>query len=101
VPEPPAPAPAAAPSAPAAATGADDDLSRILNVTPQIVDILHTAGIHSYRELAAADPAHLKELLEAAGLQSVDASTWPQQGRFAAGGKWKQLQNLQNRLAAP
>jgi hypothetical protein len=75
-------------------------MSKILNVTPQIVDILHTAGIHSYRELAAADPAHLKELLEAAGLQSVDPSTWPQQGRFAAGGKWKQLQNLQNRLAA-
>ncbi|MEP7356141.1 MAG: helix-hairpin-helix domain-containing protein [Anaerolineales bacterium] len=99
--ETPSAAPAAAvAAAPAAPSGADDDLSRILNVTPQIVEILHGAGIHTYRELAAADVAHLRQLLEAASLSAVDPSTWPQQGRFAAGGKWKQLQNLQNRLAA-
>ena len=88
------------PAQPDAAPSEPDDFLRILNVTPQIVDILSAAGIHTYRELAAADPAHLRQLLEAAGLSGVDPSTWPQQGRFAAGGKWKQLQNLQNRLAA-
>jgi predicted flap endonuclease-1-like 5' DNA nuclease len=103
-PKAPAAAPAAPPPAPAAVTpaptGDGDDLSKILNVTPQIVGILNGAGIQTYRELAAADPNHLRELLEDAGLGSVDPSTWPQQGRFAAGGKWKQLQNLQSRLAA-
>jgi len=52
---------------------------------------MQAAGILTYRQLAGASIDHLKEILAAAGASGVDPSTWPQQGRFAAGGKWKIL----------
>jgi predicted flap endonuclease-1-like 5' DNA nuclease len=104
-PEPPAaaapePAPAAAATAapeatpaPAAATldESADDFSRLYGIDAAATAALQGAGIVTYRQLSAASIDHLKEILAGAGQADTDPGTWSQQGRFAAGGKWKQL----------
>ena len=86
--EAPAPMPTAAAVEPA---GQSDDFSRLYGPDATAIAALHSAGILTYRQLAGASIDSLKEILSAAGGSGVDPSTWPQQGRFAAGGKWKQL----------
>ena len=80
-------------TAPAAAqpAGESDDFSRLYGPDAAAIAALHGAGILTYRQLAAASIDSLKEILSAAGVSGIDPSTWPQQGRFAAGGKWKIL----------
>ena len=82
----PTPTPAAAEPA-----GESDDFARLYGPDAKAIAALHAAGILTYRQLSGASIDSLKEMLSAAGESGVDPSTWPQQGRFAAGGKWKQL----------
>jgi large subunit ribosomal protein L27 len=77
-----------------------DDLKKIEGIGPKISEIFNEAGINTYAELAAASEDKLKEILTDAGSRyaSKNPSTWPQQAKLAADGKWDELKELQDKL---
>ncbi len=89
----PGPVKAAAPAPPAAAEPprGPDDFTRLYGPDAAAIAALQAAGIQTYRDLAAANAVNLRQILADAGQPGLDPATWPQQARFAAGGKWKQL----------
>lgn len=88
----------AAAVAPAAAT--DHDLTRIEGIGPKIQEMLRAAGIDTWAQLADAEEATLRSILDAAGtrFRVHDPATWPQQAALAAEGAWDDLRELQGRL---
>ncbi len=83
-----------------AAKAKKDNLTKIEGIGPKINEILNGGGIHSFEQLAAAKPADIKKLLEAAGprFKMHDPGSWPRQSKLAADGKWKELEKLQDEL---
>ncbi len=77
-----------------------DDLKKIEGVGPKISELLTNAGMGTFQAVADADPAAIKEILVAAGsrYQMHDPTTWPQQAKLAAEGKWDELKTLQDEL---
>lgn len=77
-----------------------DDLKKIEGIGPKIAEVFAAAGIDSFVKLAAAEVERLKAILEQAGPQfaSHDPSTWPQQAKLAAEGKFDELKALQDQL---
>jgi hypothetical protein len=82
----------------AAPPAAPDDLAVIEGIGPKIAALLHDAGITTFAELAATDPARLEALLKEADLRLADPGSWPEQARLAAAGDWDALQSLQDSL---
>ena len=79
-----------------------DNLQIIEGIGPKIEDILKKAGINTWAALAATKSDDLVKTLEAAGsnYRIHDPSTWPQQAKLAAEGKWEELVNFQKSLGA-
>jgi predicted flap endonuclease-1-like 5' DNA nuclease len=75
-----------------------DDLTVLEGIGPKINSLLQEAGIQTFAQLAAADLAQVKALLEANGLPFIDPGSWPEQAGLAAAGKMDDLQALQGRL---
>jgi predicted flap endonuclease-1-like 5' DNA nuclease len=77
-----------------------DDLKKIEGIGPKIEQILHESGIRTFAQLSQTEPAHIMELLRAAGpqFQIHDPGTWPDQARLAAQGKWDELKVWQDEL---
>jgi heat shock protein HslJ/predicted flap endonuclease-1-like 5' DNA nuclease len=77
-----------------------DDLKRIEGIGPRIEGILNDAGITTFAALSAVTAERLREILNAADLRGSfgDPTSWPEQARLAAEGKWAELQDMQNRL---
>jgi predicted flap endonuclease-1-like 5' DNA nuclease len=75
-----------------------DDLRKIAGIGPKIQSTLQAAGIQTYAQLAAADPADLKQILVDAGIRLGNPTTWPEQANLAAAEKWDQLKELQETL---
>ena len=75
-----------------------DDLKKIEGIGPKIENILNQNGIFTYGQLAAADPANVREFLSAAKLGSHDPGTWGEQSQLAADGKWDALKKWQDEL---
>jgi len=77
-----------------------DDLTKIEGIGPKIKELLWDSGIHSFAQLAAADPANIKSTLEDAGprFKMHDPGSWPKQAKLAASGKWDELKKLQDVL---
>lgn len=86
--------------APAAASADGDDLTKVEGIGPKINDLLKADGINSFADLAAADVEKIREILKAAGstFASRDPSTWPDQAKLAADGKWDELKKWQDEL---
>lgn len=76
----------------------EDNLQIVEGIGPKIASILHAAGITTFAQLAASDPARLLEIIHAAGLRLGDPTTWPEQARLAAAGDWDGLKRLQDSL---
>ncbi len=95
-----APAAKKAPAKKAAKAAKGDDLKLIEGIGPKIAELYVAAGIDSFAKLADADVAQLKSLLEEAGPQFAahDPTSWPQQARLAAEGKFDELKALQAEL---
>lgn len=94
-------APAAkAPAKKTAKSKGGDDLKKIEGIGPKIAEVFAAAGIDTFAKLADADVANLKTILEEAGSQfaSHDPTTWPQQAKLAAEGKFDELKALQDEL---
>ncbi len=66
--------------APASAPTNSDDLTVIRGIGPVFQTRLNELGIHSYRQLAEADP----ERLEADGIHGADIADWVSQARQLA-----------------
>ncbi len=77
-----------------------DDLTKIEGIGPKIAEIMNAKGIKSFSDLASAEVENLKEILAEAGsrYKSHDPTTWPQQAKLAAEGKWDELKKLQDEL---
>lgn len=76
------------------------NLQRIEGIGPKIVEILNAHGITTFAELAEADVARLRQILQEAGprYRLADPETWPTQARLAADGDWAGFYELQNQL---
>jgi predicted flap endonuclease-1-like 5' DNA nuclease len=84
------------PSAPA-----PDDLKQIEGIGPKLSSVLQAAGITTFAQLAEASTAQLEQILEAADpnlLRLAKPTTWPEQAKLAAEGKWEELAKLQDEL---
>ncbi|MBP6396638.1 MAG: hypothetical protein KA340_02070 [Saprospiraceae bacterium] len=81
---------------------ASDDLTIIEGIGPKIAELLIAAGITDFAQLAASKKSAITDVLSNAGSRYAmhDPTTWPQQAKLAAGGKWEQLKKLQEELKA-
>lgn len=77
-----------------------DDLTVVEGIGPKIQMLLNQYGIRTYRQLADADVARLKEILTTAGPQLAmhDPGTWPSQANLAANDQWDTLKSVQGFL---
>jgi predicted flap endonuclease-1-like 5' DNA nuclease len=78
--------------------GAAERLERIEGIGPKVAGLLNTAGIHTFAQLAGADVEQLRKILHENRLNFINPSTWPEQARLAAGGRWQDLEALQGKL---
>ena len=76
-----------------------DDLTRIEGIGPKVAAILSEAGIATFEALSSARVEDIEKILTDAGLQMMDATTWPQQAKLAAQGDWDALKKLQDKLS--
>ncbi len=76
------------------------DLKMIEGVGPKIAQILNTAGIKTFDQLAKTNVKALREILAAAGprYKMHNPTTWKKQAALAAKGKWEDLTKLQGEL---
>ncbi len=76
-----------------------DDLTKIEGIGPKLSSVLNDAGISSYAKLASTQVDQLKEILQKTELRVPhDPTTWPEQAKLAAEGKWDELEKLQDEL---
>ena len=77
-----------------------DDLKKIEGIGPKIAELLNSAGISTFVELANTDVDKIKGILEEAGARykSHDPTTWPAQSEMAAAGNWDKLKEWQDQL---
>jgi predicted flap endonuclease-1-like 5' DNA nuclease len=91
---------AAAHAAGFASVKGDDDLEIVEGIGPKIAELCKQNGIRTFAELASAEPARLKAILDAAGphFQMADPETWPEQAELAMRNRWRALKSLQDAL---
>jgi predicted flap endonuclease-1-like 5' DNA nuclease len=84
-----------------AVTG-DTDIEIVDGIGPRIAELLRARGLGSFGALAQASPGSLREILDSNGpaYRIADPSTWPEQARLAADGRWDDLKSLQDTLNA-
>jgi large subunit ribosomal protein L27 len=77
-----------------------DDLKLVEGIGPKIAEIFNEAGITTWEALGNAAVDKLKEILEGAGsrYKMHDPTSWPQQAKLAAEGKFEELEELQDNL---
>ena len=85
---------------PAKSKAKPDDLKKIEGIGPKIAELLTNNGVATFAELSSTSPDKLKEILAGAGprYQMHDPTTWPDQSKLAADGKWDELNTLQDNL---
>jgi predicted flap endonuclease-1-like 5' DNA nuclease len=75
-----------------------DDLTKIEGIGPKIKRTLQDAGIQTYHQLAASEPAVLKQILLDANIRIGYPDTWPEQAALAAKADWTGLKEFQSEL---
>jgi len=75
-----------------------DDLEIIEGIGPKIAGLLRAAGIGTFSTLAQTPVTQLQQMMHDAHLRIADPTTWPEQARLAAEGKWEELKDYQSRL---
>ncbi|MDW8147795.1 MAG: helix-hairpin-helix domain-containing protein [Roseiflexaceae bacterium] len=75
-------------------------MQRIEGIGPKIARALNAAGITTFAQLAALEPAQISAMLRNSKICLAFAETWPEQARLAAEGKWDELKALQAQLTA-
>ncbi len=105
----PAPPAAGAPAAPDLSTAAAvlgreitlDDLQVIEGIGPKIEGLCHGIGIRTWFDLSTTEASLLKTMLADAGprFRTHDPSSWPEQARLLAEGRWGEFLALIESLA--
>lgn len=82
--------------------GRKDDLKKLEGIGPKIEQLLNTAGIQNFDQLAAVSAEQLRPILDAAGTQFKmhDPKSWPYQAELAAKGEWGRLKEYQDLLVS-
>jgi predicted flap endonuclease-1-like 5' DNA nuclease len=82
--------------------GPGADIELVEGIGPKIAELLRARGLGSFGALAQASPGTLREILDDNGpaYRVADPSTWPEQARLAADGRWDELRSLQDSLNA-
>lgn len=75
-----------------------DDLTVIEGIGPKVNVILSAAGITTFLTLAKTDTGTIKDLLDAAGYQYMDPTTWAEQAHLLAEGKKEEFERLAHEL---
>ncbi len=75
-----------------------DDLTVLEGIGPKVNQVLQEAGIRTFAQLAIAPVSELEAILAPAGLQFIDPSSWSDQAKLAAEGKFDELKTLTDRL---
>ena len=77
-----------------------DDLKAVEGIGPKIAGLLQDSGIKTWKQLANAPKATLKDVLTKAGprFKLADPGSWPKQAQLADEGKWDELQDYQDFL---
>lgn len=77
-----------------------DDLTLLEGVGPKIANLLSVAGYKSYSNVADSTIEDLKSVLSKGGSNYIghDPSTWAEQAKLAAAGKWAELNKLKDKL---
>lgn len=77
-----------------------DDLKAVEGIGPKIEQLLHNAGIKTWKALSETPTSKIQEVLDNAGsrYKLADPGTWPKQAGMAASGKWDELQEYQDFL---
>lgn len=77
-----------------------DNLTKVEGIGPKIKEILWNAGVMTFADLAAKSADEVKEILLAEGTRynRFDPTTWPDQAKLAAEGKWDELKEWQDKL---
>ncbi len=80
--------------------GNQDDFTVVEGIGPKINELIHTAGVHTYKELAGTDVEKLQNILDQAGSNFALArpDTWPDQSELAAENRWGILRKWQDVL---
>jgi large subunit ribosomal protein L21 len=76
-----------------------DDLTIIEGIGAKVADVLAQAGISTFAKLAESDAQDIQEILNAAGLKMMDATSWPSQAKLAAEGDMDKLKDMQDKLS--
>ncbi|MEO1262634.1 MAG: 50S ribosomal protein L27 [Bacteroidota bacterium] len=78
--------------------GQKDDLRKVEGIGPKIASLLNEAGILTFADLAATEASRVKEILNEAGPRYGfhDPTTWPEQAKMAAEGRWDDLKKWQD-----
>ena len=85
------------PAKPKLKSAKPDDLKRIEGIGPKTADVLLSSGIRTYAQLAAAGVERIKAILTENSIRA-NPTTWPEQAKLAAAGKWEALEKLQAKL---
>ncbi len=85
-----------------AETKDQDDLTRIEGIGPKIERLLKDQGVRTWVVLAASSADNLQGILDQGGdrFRLADPTSWPDQAKLAAEGRWQELDELQDLLIA-
>ncbi len=75
-----------------------DNLTLVEGIGPKIQSLLEAEGIQTYGDLAKADVAKLRAIMDANKLRIADPTTWPKQAEMLASGKMDELKKYQDSL---
>jgi predicted flap endonuclease-1-like 5' DNA nuclease len=77
-----------------------DDLKVVEGIGPKIEELFHNAGIKTWEALGAANYDTCKKILDDGGdrFKMHNPTTWPDQAKLAAEGKWAELKKWQDEL---
>jgi hypothetical protein len=77
-----------------------DDLTVVEGIGPRIAELCNGIGIMTWSDLAATEVSLLRTMLSDAGsrFRGHDPTTWPQQARLLAEGRWDDFAALTDEL---
>ncbi|MEM1270463.1 MAG: 50S ribosomal protein L21, partial [Bacteroidota bacterium] len=79
-----------------------DDLKLLWGIGPKIEQLLNSAGIYTFRQVAAGSVEEFRKILNESGnprlAQIANEESWSQQAELARDGEWDALKELQAKL---
>lgn len=77
-----------------------DDLKIVEGIGPKAAEALVSAGVDTFEKLSKKTAEEIKTILveTSSTLSHLETTTWPQQAKLAAEGKWDELKKWQDEL---